>query len=453
MSMIKVKETTIVCPAEDTPKESIWLSRLDMIGSPYSHLNVMFVFPNISNAPDFFDSNVVKEALSKILVPFYPLAGRLKVNNESGRREIDCNGKGVVFIEAETTIMPLVIDDDFGEKYMSPDSEIGKDLFPKCDYSSAREDLSLLPLLFVQLTRFECGGVCLGFAHHHHFSDGASFFHFVNEWARLAKGLDVAIYPVHDRATYLAPRHPPQVNFRHLEYEPSIPPLIPKPVTGDVVKEIECVLKISKEQIDALKLEATSEGVLSYKPSTFEVLSGHVWRTACKARGLADDQDVKLIIPTNGRSRLKDPALPQGYCGNVMFFSICVEKAENVIRKPLWYVANKIHEAIKRYDDIEYVRSNIDYVESHLDLAVLAATIRGRNSFTCPNLSINSWARLPCYEADFGWGGPELTTASRIQSEGKSYITSSSNGDGSFSVFIKLFTPHMALFKDYLYDF
>ena len=65
--------------------------------TPVLHTSIQ---PNGSS--DFFDPKVLKNALSEILVPFYPVAGRLQ-HNEDGRLEIICNRKGVLFVEAETT--------------------------------------------------------------------------------------------------------------------------------------------------------------------------------------------------------------------------------------------------------------------------------------------------------------------------------------------------------------
>ncbi|KAL2943569.1 Shikimate O-hydroxycinnamoyltransferase, partial [Bienertia sinuspersici] len=77
------------------------------------------------------------------------------------------------------------------------------------------------------LTRFKCGGVTLGFEYHHHVSDGASRAHLINSWARMARGIDLAVVPFHDRATCFASRNPPQVNFQHVEYHPPLPPSPP----------------------------------------------------------------------------------------------------------------------------------------------------------------------------------------------------------------------------------
>ncbi|XP_021842785.2 anthranilate N-benzoyltransferase protein 2-like [Spinacia oleracea] len=441
-----VKESTTICPDEQTPNGSLWLSSLDLITrSPYTHTHVLFVYePNKNldtNPTPFFDTNLLKQTLSKALVAFYPMAGRLKTNNKTGRIEIDCNAKGAIFFEVETTHVLS----DFGN--FNPTPELRKVVFPTYGYAGG---LSSFPLLMVQLTRFKCGGISLGFVQHHHVADGASHVHFINSWARLTKGLDLNVMPFHDRYSCFAPRDPPQIKYQHLEYEPPLPPSVPKALSGDTTPTIEGLFKFTREQINILRLQAMSQEVTNYRSSTFEVLAGHAWRALCKARGLSDDQDVKLYMPSNGRSRMKDPALPQGYCGNVIFFTACMAKAGDVINKPLSYTVRTVHQAVKRVKTDEYLRSAIDHLESQPDLSDL---YRGAHTFTSPNFTINSWATIPFNECDFGWGGPKYVRHGGIKYEGQSYLLASENGDGSISLAIKLYTVHMGLFRNYLYDF
>ncbi|XP_021747915.1 shikimate O-hydroxycinnamoyltransferase-like [Chenopodium quinoa] len=146
---------------------------------------------------------------------------------------------------------------------------------------------------------------------------------------------------------------------------------------------------------------------------------------------------------------MKDMGLPKGYCGNIILYATCLEKAGDIKCKPLSYTASKIHEAIKKFDDIEYIKSTIDYLES---LPNVMDIVRGSQTTTCPNFTINSWASLPLYEGDFGWGGPMFTGINAIKYEGQSYITPSSIRDGSFSVTLKLFSTHMEAFQEYFYN-
>ena len=95
-------------PAEETLRRALWNSNVDLVVPNFHTPSVYFYRPNrVSN---FFDAKIMKEGISKTLVPFYPIAGRLR-RDEDGRVEIDCNGEGVLFVEAETN----GVIDDFGD--------------------------------------------------------------------------------------------------------------------------------------------------------------------------------------------------------------------------------------------------------------------------------------------------------------------------------------------------
>lgn len=433
--IINVKGSTVVCPAEDTPRCTLWNANVDLVVPSMHTPSVYFYRPTGSD--DFFDSRVLKEALSRALVLFYPMAGRLK-RDEDGRIEIDCNAEGVLFVEAETSS----VIDDFGD--FAPTLELRK-LIPAVDYSGG---ISSYPVLVLQVTYFKCGGVSLGVGMQHHVADGFSGLHFVNTWSDLARGLDVKLPPFIDR-TLLRAHSPPRPQFPHIEYQ-SPPALRVSPETTNSApySTTVSIFKVTREQLDTLKTQAELENgnITSY--SSYEILAGHVWRCACRARGLSDDQDSKLYIATDGRMRLSPP-LPRGYFGNVIFTATPIAVAGDLISKPVSYAAQKIRESLARMDD-DYLRSALDYLELQPDLSAL---VRGAHTFRCPNLGITSWVRLPIHDADFGWGRPIFMGPGGIAYEGLSFILPSSTSDGSLSVAISLQTEHMKLFEKFLYDF
>lgn len=136
--IIDVKESTLVKPAEETPRRGLWNANVDLVVPRFHTPSVYFYRP--TGALNFFDPNVVKEGLSKALVPFYPMAGRLR-RDEDGRIEIDCNAEGVLFVVAETSS----VIDDFGD--FAPTLELKK-LIPSVDYSGG---MSTYPLLVLQV--------------------------------------------------------------------------------------------------------------------------------------------------------------------------------------------------------------------------------------------------------------------------------------------------------------
>ncbi|KAL0401330.1 UNVERIFIED_CONTAM: Hydroxycinnamoyltransferase 2 [Sesamum latifolium] len=122
----------------------------------------------------------IEELVKQSIGPISSI-GRSLVPNTRGRLQIECSGIGVPLTEAEAE---ATLD---GLKAFEHHQ-----LVPSID-------LEQLPLVAVQLTRFKCGGVCLGVAMSHAAVDGQSASHFYTEWARLARGEQLEIQPFLDR--------------------------------------------------------------------------------------------------------------------------------------------------------------------------------------------------------------------------------------------------------------
>lgn len=159
-----------------------------------------------------------------------------------------------------------------------------------------------------QVTFFKCGGVSLDVGMQHHVADGFSGLRFVNSWSDIARGVDVNIHPFIDR-TLLRARDPPQPRFSHIEYQP--PPtmkneILPRRNLQNTPPSM-AIFKITRDQLNKLKDKTEGDGSIRY--SSYETLSGHVWRCVCMARRLDPDQETKLYIATDGRSRLRQTTL------------------------------------------------------------------------------------------------------------------------------------------------
>nr|WKA69991.1 hydroxycinnamoyl-CoA:shikimate hydroxycinnamoyl transferase [Crocosmia x crocosmiiflora] len=434
---ITVRDTSMVVPAEETPRRRLWNSNLDLV-VPRFHTPSVYFYRRPADAAgeSFFDAAVLKDALSRALVPFYPMAGRL-ARDEDGRIEIDCQGQGVLLVVAETESLV----DDFGD--FAPTVEMKK-LIPTVDYT---DDISSYPLLVLQVTHFKCGGASLGVGMQHHVADGTSGLHFINSWSDVARGVGISVLPFIDR-NLLRARDPPSPSFPHIEYQPA-PPMkqqlaIPTPTTvksGDVAASVR-LFKLRPEQVNLLKLK------LKARYSSYAFIAGHVWRCACIARELPEDQPTKLYCATDGRTRL-EPPLPEGYFGNVIYTATPIAEAgEMAGNDGLEVAAERIQSALTRMAG-EYMRSALDYLELQPDLSKL---VRGAHTFKCPNIGITSWTRLPIHDADFGWGRPIFMGPPWISYEGLAFILPSSQGDRSVSVVIALQPEHMVRFEKLLYD-
>ncbi|XP_057787824.1 shikimate O-hydroxycinnamoyltransferase-like [Salvia miltiorrhiza] len=425
---IRVKESAVVKPTPAKPRTTIWISNLDAI-LPENYHTRTHTFYRPTHAADFFDTAVLKAALARTLSEFYPMAGRLK-KDEKGRIEINCNGEGAAFIEAEADGEI----DDLGDFAPTPDIC----LTPKVDYA---QGISSFPLFLVQVTRFKCGGVCLGLAMDHQVKDGLSALHIITTWCDIARGLDIRLPPYMDRRV-LAARDPPQPKFDHVEFHP--PPPLKNPQTHSNVSETRfSVLKLTREQLNIIKASCQEDNGKGAAYTSFEALTGHVWRCICKARGLPKDQESKLTVIVDGRSRLRPP-LPAGYFGNAVFKATHIALSGEVESKPL----NKIREALGRMDD-EYLRSAIDYLEVK---GGVHPNSRGTGLYKSPNLGITSWARLPFYDTDFGWGRPFYVGLGALPAEGHLIVLPTPPNDASLRLAIVLPAQQMKLFQDIFYD-
>uniref|UniRef100_A0A5B7AWD0 Putative spermidine hydroxycinnamoyl transferase-like n=1 Tax=Davidia involucrata TaxID=16924 RepID=A0A5B7AWD0_DAVIN len=391
----------------------------------------------------------LKNSLSQALVHFYPLAGRLHWSgNGGGRLELECNAMGAQLYEAESVAKI----NDFGDFRPTPELRA---LIPSVDYSST-SPIHELPLLLVQLTKLSCGGVSLGLALSHIIIDGASALHFIAEWARIARGEPLDMLPFLDRTLLLAGDPPTPPRFDHAEFSP--PPLLigQSDNTEERKKETTVtILHLSKNHVEKLKNTANdgrASGVRAY--SRYEAVAGHVWRCACKARKNESEQSTKIRLAVNIRNRMRPP-LPRGYFGNAVLITLATSRAGELVSRPLGYASSRVREAVEMITD-EYVRSALDFVRSQSDVT----PFRTSHTVGCtqgafygnPNLVITSWIGLPFYGVDFGWGKEIYMGPGALGFDGKCFILSGHDEDGSLLIPLRLQVARMEAFKKFFYE-
>ncbi|XP_068656309.1 omega-hydroxypalmitate O-feruloyl transferase-like [Aristolochia californica] len=370
-------ELALVPPAEETEKGLYFLSNLDQNIAVIVQTVYCFKADEKGNERA---AEVIKEALSKVLVYYYPLAGRLTISAE-GKLIVNCTGEGAVFVEADANCTLEALGD-----IAKPDpATLGKLVY---NIPGARNILEIPPLV-AQVTRFKCGGFVLGLAMNHCMFDGLGAMEFVNSWGETARGQLLVVPPFLDR-TILKARDPPKIEFPHHEFAE----IEDVSNTNELYQEhmLYRSFCFDPEKLDQLKRKAMEDGVVK-KCTTFEALSAFVWRARSQALRLRPDQQTKLLFAVDGRNRF-DPPLPNGYFGNgiVLTNSLCT--AGEILEKPLSFTVGLVQEAVQMVTD-SCMRSAIDYFEATRARPSLAAT-----------LLITTWSKLSFHTTDFGWGEP-----------------------------------------------
>ncbi|KAK7358672.1 hypothetical protein VNO77_00610 [Canavalia gladiata] len=413
---VRVGEPVLVAPAEETKKGLYFLSNLDQ--NIAHRVRTIYCYKSCCRGNEDA-ADVMKEALSKILVLYYPMAGRLTISSE-GKLIVDCREEGVVFVEAEANC----VIEDLGD-LSKPDLQTFAKLV--YDIPHAKNILHIPPLL-IQVTKFKCGGFVLGVNLNHCMNDGLSAMQFVNAWGETARGLDVKIQPFLDR-TILKAREPLKIEFPHHEF--------------DEIQDISNTTKLYQEEmlyksfcfnphkLDLLKKMATEDGSVK-KCSTFEALSAFVWRARTEALSMHPNQQTKLLFAVDGRPKFVPP-IPKGYFGNAIVLSNALCKAGELVNHPLSFTVGLIRNAIEMVTD-SYMRSAIDYFEVN----------RARPSLTA-TLVITTWTRIPFHTADFGWGKPLFFGPVTLPE--KEVILFLSQGEETKSINVLLGLPASAMKK------
>lgn len=249
----------------------------------------------------------------------------------------------------------------------------------------------IMPCFLLQVTKFRCGGFILGLAMNHCMFDGLGAMEFVNSWGETARGVPLSVPPFLDR-TMLKSRSPPMIEFPHYEFKEIEDSL--EPTT--LYQEEEMIYRsfyFDTDKLEQLKELAMQDGALDKYCTTFEALSGFVWRARTKALRLRPHQQTKLLFAVDGRSRF-NPPLPKGYFGNGIVLTNSLCNAADLLESPLSFAVGLVQKAVRMVTD-SYMRSAMDYFEATRVRPSLSAT-----------LLITTWSRLAFHTTDFGWGEP-----------------------------------------------
>ncbi|PRQ16925.1 putative omega-hydroxypalmitate O-feruloyl transferase [Rosa chinensis] len=418
--IVKKEEPTLVPPAAETEKGLYFLSNLDQNIAVI--VRTLYYYKSDSKGNEDV-VEVMKKAFSKVLVHYYPLAGRLSISTE-GKLIVDCTGDGAVFLEAEANCEMEEVGD-----ITKPDPvTLGKLIY---DVPGAKNILEI-PLLVAQVTRFKCGGFVLGLCMNHCMADGISAVEFLNSWGETARGLPLKVPPFLDRSILKA-RNPPKMEFPHHEFAQieDISDINKLYEEEEMVYSSFC---FEPEKLEKLKKMAMEDGVLE-KCTSFVALSAFVWRARTRALRMVPDQKTKLLFAVDVRSRF-EPPIPKGYFGNGIVLTNALCSTGELLENPLSFAVGLVDKAIHMVND-SYMRSVIDYFE----------ITRARPSLTA-TLLITTWSRLSFHTADFGWGDAVFSGPVGLPEKEVSLFLPHGKDRKSINVFLGMPASAMKVFEE-----
>ncbi|XP_057835032.2 spermidine hydroxycinnamoyl transferase [Cryptomeria japonica] len=380
------------------------------------------------------------------MVYFYPLAGRLR-NSESGRPEIDCNDGGVEFREATSNIAFQDLEKD-GFQH--------KPFFRKLvhEVNDSVDEYYSRPLLSIQVTAFEGGGMCIGTTIHHVMADGNSFWHFMTSWAECSRGVAVSKHAQHDRTVFKRGKmNPISIFFKTHEIVShgitgaKIFRFVPENLQSDerktssswnMEKSKEAFQKFGDRKRETEVVYSTfcfTEDIIgalkqrSGAPSSFVAVAAQFWRCVMRARDVPREEEVYFLVLANCRERIKPPLLPT-FFGNCLSMGVAQTSAKTLINSDISFAADVIQQIIESCTEEAQINYLIDWAEfpnrNLLSLLGEAGSQYGTDVVSSP--------RFPLYEMDYGWGKPSDVQMAEMKEIGSMILSCSKDGDKSILV-------------------
>ncbi|THG11714.1 hypothetical protein TEA_021699 [Camellia sinensis var. sinensis] len=428
--MVTLKASYMVKPAKETPTRLMYLSEYDQFDT-ITHSPTVYFYQHSGELILNAIIHTLKDSLSKALIMFYPLAGRLARGRLQYGHSMKCGGKSgkwsILYWKDSSLadsnrmnwVVPVLTKEPAGSNKMNnnahvsnvdkpkgfieaessqkPGAPLGVSQPSQAQFHSTGQEQYRFGRLAGQIARASvesssqapvgevcscsrCGQrghasgscPCLGLGISHILVDGECAAHFICKWARIAHGKKPENFPFLDRTILQLEDSLPKTSFDISDFNP--PPLLighSNNTEERNKKTVVAMLKLNKEQINKSKNKANeyrnSDTSTNRAFTRYESVTAHMWRCACKARQHESKQLTNIRIPVNFRNRLQPP-LPKWYFGCTVLPIVTTPTSGDIVSKPLSYTAKKLREVIEKVTD-KYIRSCFVFLKNEPDLS------------------------------------------------------------------------------------
>ncbi|KAM0947033.1 putative taxadien-5-alpha-ol O-acetyltransferase [Dioscorea sansibarensis] len=310
---------------------------------------------------------IIKVALSKALVHYYPVAGDFSVSDQ-GELEIACTSRGVWFVEAYADCR-LEDFDYLDNPYVIPRHY----LIPQPP--SVVEDPTSIFFSF-QVTKFKCDGFVVGMRSSHLMFDGVGSGQFLKAIGEMARGYNQpSIPPIWCRAEM-----PIKPQFSH----PDNSPLPPPPSSSSALITLQRkFIDIPPHQITKMKNK-----LINQKCSTFDVLVAKLWRSKLRAiKTNNPDVLVQIAFVVDARRYLS----LEGYYGNCLYMKEIEISCGKVVNGSFTEVVELIQNAKRG-------------LASEFSAWVSGGCKAQDTKLSYEKITVNDWTSIRFEDVDYGWG-------------------------------------------------
>ncbi|KAL8148641.1 coniferyl alcohol acyltransferase-like [Apium graveolens] len=439
---VLVKRTELVAAVLPVAESRLALSNLDLLLPPLD-VGIFFCYDKGSKDVNHeMRISMLKKGLCQALVPFFPLAGEVVINNE-GEPVLLCNNRGVDFVQASADIDLHDLD------LYCPDDSIHANFVPIKKHG----------VFSIKVTDMKCGGLVIGCTFDHRVADAHSINKFLVAWADITMSNN----PVNNIATLYFPGDHDMVNkyvpcFRRSLLNPRKPGhydtaiddmyILCKTVASNAPPLFHLQSRIY--QISAYQIQLL-QSLAGPKRTKFESFSALLWKLLAKA-ATEDKKQCKLGIVVDGRKCLTNSSFINNklsidnYFGNVLSVPYSEASAGELKSLPLCEIANKVHACVGSAANEEHFRGLVDWVENHRPQPGMCKVYSIVPSETEEAaVVVSSGQRFPVTQMDYGWGRPCFGSYYFPWGGSTGYVMPmpSVTNDGDWIVFMHLSPKHL----------